>query len=245
VPSSLKVFLVAFAVMDDLIAIVVIAVFYTAELSIAYLLSAIVVWCVLAILNKYFRIMSLAVYIAGGAVMWVLMYRSGVHATIAGVLLALAIPYSAKDDDKLSPSYKLEDALHRPVAFAVLPIFALANTAIMLSGNFTDSLTTPNSLGIIVGLIAGKPVGILIVSFAAVALGLCTLPGDLNWKHVAGAGMLGGIGFTMSIFITNLAFGGQVDLIDGSKIAVLGASVLAGALGYVWLLVHSGKPTRR
>ena len=235
VPGSLKVFLVAFAVMDDLFAIIVIAVFYTAKLSILYLVGALAVWFLLVALNRFFKVASLIPYLIGGALMWYLMLKSGVHATIAGVLLAFALPFSAKRDDSRSPSHRLENALQRPVAFLILPIFALANTAIVITPAWTQSLLTANSRGIMAGLIIGKPVGITLVCFAAAVVGLCKLPDDLNWKHIIGAGMLGGIGFTMSIFITNLAFTGDAQIIDASKIAVLLASITAGVVGFVWL----------
>ena len=209
VPASLKVFLTALAVMDDLGAIIVIAIFYTAKLSVIYLVGAIAVFGVLVMLNRLFRIMSLVPYLVGGAVMWLLMLKSGVHATIAGVLLAFAIPFSAKEDDETSPSHRLEHFLHKPVTFVILPIFALANTGIVLGPGWVHHLTTANSFGIMAGLIVGKPLGIVLFSFIAVAIGICRLPLDLNWRHIFGAGLLGGIGFTMSIFITNLAFAGK------------------------------------
>jgi len=242
VPASLKVFLTALAVMDDLGAILVIAIFYTAQLSIAYLVAATGVFALLVVLNKFFRVMSLAPYLLGGALMWFLMLKSGVHATIAGVLLAFAIPFSAKEDDEESPSHKLEHFLHKPVAFVILPIFALANTGIVIGADWAQSLTGANSLGIIGGLIAGKPLGILLLSFIAVAVGICKLPLDLNWRHVFGAGLLGGIGFTMSIFITNLAFARNPETINGSKMATLLASLTAGTIGFLWLKLF-GRPT--
>lgn len=235
VPASLKVFLTALAVMDDLGAIIVIAIFYTAKLSVIYLVGAITVFGVLVTLNRFFRIKSLVPYLLGGALMWVLMLKSGVHATIAGVLLAFAIPFSAKQDDERSPSHRLEHFLHKPVTFVILPIFALANTGIVLSAGWTQHLTTANSSGIMAGLIVGKPLGILLLSFIAVAVGICRLPLDLNWRHIFGAGMLGGIGFTMSIFITNLAFVGNAEMISASKIAILLASLTAGTIGFLWL----------
>ena len=234
VPASLKVFLTALAVMDDLGAIVVIAVFYTAELSPAYLVGALAVFGLLFALNRL-RVMSLLPYLLGGALMWFLMLKSGVHATIAGVLLAFAIPFTGKEDDEQSPSHRLEHFLHRPVAFVILPLFALANTGIVLGADSLRSLTAANSLGIISGLLIGKPVGITLLSFIAVSLGVCRLPLDLNWKHVFGAGLLGGIGFTMSIFITNLAFGGETGVINASKMAILLASLTAGTIGFLWL----------
>ena len=234
VPASLKVFLTALAVMDDLGAIVIIAVFYTAELSFAYLVGALAVFGLLIALNRL-RVMSLLPYLAGGALMWLLMLKSGVHATIAGVLLAFAIPFTGKEDDEESPSHRLEHFLHRPVAFLILPVFALANTAIVVGSGALQGLTASNSLGIILGLLIGKPVGITLLSFAAVAAGVCRLPFDLSWRHVFGAGLLGGIGFTMSIFITNLAFAGGAEVINASKMAILLASLAAGTAGFLWL----------
>jgi NhaA family Na+:H+ antiporter len=235
VPASLKVFVVAFAVIDDLCAIVVIAVFYSTGLSFAYIGAALAVWLALVAVNRLLRWMSLLPYLLGGALMWYFLLKSGVHATLAGVMLAFAIPYSAKDGDQASPSHRLEEFLHTPVAFIILPIFALANTAIPIAGNWVQELGSSNSLGIMLGLLLGKPLGVTLVSLLALALGLCRLPADLNWRHIAGAGMLGGIGFTMSIFISNLAFAGAAPLIDASKIAVLLASTLAGLLGFFWL----------
>ncbi|HYC43346.1 MAG TPA: Na+/H+ antiporter NhaA [Noviherbaspirillum sp.] len=241
VPASLKIFLTALAVMDDLGAIIVIALFYTAELSFAYLLGAIAVLVLLVCMNRFLRIMALAPYLAGGAIMWVLMLKSGVHATIAGVLLAFAIPFSAKQDDEASPSHRLEHILHKPVAFIILPVFALANTGIIIGSDWSQELASANSLGILMGLVIGKPLGITLLSFLAVAIGICRLPIDLRWRHVFGAGLLGGIGFTMSIFITNLAFTGQADVINASKMAILFASLTAGILGFAWLKIF-GKP---
>ncbi len=235
VPASLKIFLTALAVMDDLGAIIIIAVFYTAELSAAYLFAALAVWGTLVALNRFFLVKSLAPYLVGGALVWFLMLKSGVHATIAGVLLAFAIPFSAKEDDEESPSHRLEHVLHKPVAFIILPIFALCNTGIVVGADWSSSLATSNSLGIMGGLILGKPVGITLVSFIAVSSGICRLPLDLNWRHVFGAGLLGGIGFTMSIFITNLAFAGESGVINASKMAILLASMTAGTIGFLWL----------
>lgn len=239
IPAALKVFVVAFAVIDDLCAIVVIALFYTAQVSIAYLAAALAVWALLIVLNRNFRIMALSPYLLGGALMWLFMLKSGVHATIAGVMLAFAIPYSAKDEDQDSPSHKLENILHKPVAFLILPIFALANTAVLISEQWMQGLASSNSLGIIAGLVLGKPVGVTLFCFLAVAIGVSNLPNPLNWKHIFGAGILGGIGFTMSIFITNLAYTGNTPMIDASKMAILLASLLAGGLGILWLRLVS------
>jgi NhaA family Na+:H+ antiporter len=235
IPATLKIFLTALAVMDDLGAIIVIAVFYTAQLSMTYLLAALAVFGVLIVLNRRFRVMSLFPYLLGGCLMWFLMFRSGIHATIAGVLLAFAIPFSAKAEDADSPSHRLEHFLHKPVALIILPIFALANTGIVINPGWEQDLVTLNSVGIIAGLVFGKPLGITLMSFLAVAIGVCRLPTDLKWGHIFGAGLLGGIGFTMSIFITNLAFAGHPDLVNASKMAILLASLAAGTLGFIWL----------
>jgi NhaA family Na+:H+ antiporter len=233
-PASLKVFLTALAVIDDLVAVLVIAVFYTAELSWAYLFGALAVWGVLGSLNRM-RVLSLLPYLGGGALMWFLMHRSGVHATIAGVLLAFAIPFTGRIEDDRSPSHILEHLLHRPVAYAILPIFALANTALVIGADARTELLSPNSLGIASGLLLGKPLGITLTCFLAVSFGLCRLPADLSWKHITGAGILGGIGFTMSIFITNLAFEASPHRIESSKLAILLASLCAGFAGFLWL----------
>jgi len=238
-PASLKIFLTALAVMDDLGAIVVIAVFYATQFSPEYLIGALIVFATLVVLNRSFRVMSLWPYLLGGTLMWFLMLKSGVHATVAGVLLAFAIPFSAKAEDQHSPSHRLEHWLHKPVAFVILPIFALANTGVVINPGWQQDLLGANSLGIIAGLVMGKPVGIALFSFLAVAIGVCSLPGELKWRHILGAGMLGGIGFTMSIFVTNLAFSESPDLINGSKMAILIASLSAGLLGFLWLRIFS------
>ncbi|MDI1297546.1 Na+/H+ antiporter NhaA [Methylotenera sp.] len=234
IPASLKVFVVAFAVIDDLGAIVLIAIFYTAQFSLNYLLAALLVWAVLILLNRRFRVMSLLPYMIGGIVMWFLMLKSGIHATVAGIMLAFAIPFSVKDDDQQSPSHKLEHFLHKPVAFIILPIFALANTGITIEAGWMNELMSTNSLGIGLGLIVGKPLGVGLFCFLAVMAGICRLPSDLKWLHIIGAGILGGIGFTMSIFITNLAFPASVETINAAKMAILLASLSAGLLGFIW-----------
>ena len=241
VPASLKVFVVAFAVIDDLCAIIVIALFYTAKVSTVHLAGAVVVWVILFGLGRVLGVRSLIPYIIGGVLMWFLMLQSGIHATIAGVLLAFAIPSSRAEDDESSPSHVLEHVLHKPVAFLILPIFALCNTGIVIGANWAQELATANSTGILAGLVLGKPLGVTVLSIAAVAIGICRLPLDLNWRHVFGAGILGGIGFTMSIFITNLAFTGNVDVINSSKMAILIASFAAGTAGFIWLRLF-GKP---
>lgn len=243
VPPMLKVFMTATAVMDDLGAIVVIAVFYSTQFSLLYLLGALAVFAVLVLLNRVWRITTLTPYLVGGAVMWFLMVKSGVHATIAGVLLAFAIPFAPKAEQDTSPSHRLEHMLHKPVAFLILPLFALANTGVVFDPQWQQSLSSSNSLGIIAGLVLGKPLGIVLVSYVAVVAGICRLPTDVTWRHVIGVGLLGGIGFTMSIFITNLAFAGQPDVVNSAKMAILMASVCAGLLGMLWLtLSNRNKP---
>ena len=239
IPASLKVFLVALAVIDDLIAVIIIAVFYTADLNLLYLAAALSTFAFLLFCNLKLRIMSLPLYLIGGVLMWVFMLKSGVHATIAGVLLAFAIPYSAKSEDSHSPSHKLENFLHKPVAFIILPIFALANTGVILSADWASQFLQTNSLGIMTGLILGKPLGIYLSSYLAVSHRVCQLPEGLNWNHIFGVGLVAGIGFTMSIFITNLAFPAQTDLINASKIAIFSASLIAGTFGYLWLARYS------
>lgn len=234
VPASLKIFLTALAVMDDLGAIIVIAVFYTAKLSTVYLFGAIVVFGMLILLNKS-GIKRIFPYLLGGILMWFLMLQSGVHATVAGVLLGLAMPSSNEQDDETSPSNRLEHFLHNPVSFVILPIFALANTGIILGADSLQSLTNTNEAGILGGLVIGKPIGITLLSFIAVSTKICRLPLDLNWKHIFGAGLISGIGFTMSIFITNLGFVGETATINSSKTAILLASLIAGTAGFLWL----------
>lgn len=237
IPASLKVFVVAFAVIDDLIAITVIALFYTDHVAMFYLAMSMGIFLVLLCLNRFFRISLLPVYLIGGVFMWVFMLKSGVHATVAGVMLAFAIPFWSHDQQQPSPSHRLENFLHKPVAFVVLPLFALANTGIVFGANWALDLVTPNSLGVMLGLVVGKPLGVIILSMAVVLLGICKLPSEVTWSHMVGAGLLGGIGFTISIFITNLAFANQVELINASKIAVFTASLLAGLFGLLWLRV--------
>jgi NhaA family Na+:H+ antiporter len=231
VPASLKIFLTALAVMDDLGAIVVIAAFYTSTIAFANLFIALGIFGVLLILNRL-KVHNLIPYLAGGAVMWYFMLHSGVHATITGVLVAFAVPFG--NGDEKSPSYVLQHYLHKPVAFVILPLFAMANTCITIDTSWQSGLMQTSSLGIMLGLIIGKPLGIWLFSFIGVGLGLCVLPTDLKWKNILGAGLLGGIGFTMSIFITLLAFH-DTTVINNSKIAILIASVIAGCVGFLLL----------
>ena len=164
--------------------------------------------------------------------MWYFMLNSGVHATITGVMLAFAIPFG--DGGEKSPSYIVQHFLHKPVAFIILPLFALANTCIALGDSWQSGLGQSYSIGIIAGLVIGKPLGVWLFSFIAAGLGLCVLPSDLRWKNILGAGLLGGIGFTMSIFITLLAFD-DYEIVNSSKIAILIASLVAGIIGFLFL----------
>jgi NhaA family Na+:H+ antiporter len=235
IPAALKVFVVAFAVIDDLGAIVLIAAVYTQELSWPHLGLALATWALLIALNRPLRVMALWPYLLGGVALWYFVHEAGVHASIAGVMLAFAIPFTPRTAAERSPSARLEHVLHKPVGYLILPLFALANTAIMLDGSALSGLAAANSLGIMLGLLLGKPLGVFLFCVLAVKLGASVLPEGVSWRHVAGAGMLGGIGFTMSIFITNLAFAGDPAVIDASKLAVMGASLLAGTIGYAWL----------
>lgn len=231
VPAALKIFLAALAIIDDLGAIIVIAIFYTKGFSLAYFGAAMGIFVLLLIFNRL-KINNLIVYLVPGILMWYCMLNSGVHATISGILLAFAIPFG--DGSERSISYRLQHFLHKPVAFVILPIFALANTGIVFEPGWTKSFGTKNTLGIMSGLVLGKPIGILLFCYAAVKSRICRLPAEVDWKHIAGAGMLAGIGFTMSIFITLLAFNDDATIVN-SKIAVLSASVIAGVAGFVFL----------
>jgi Na+:H+ antiporter, NhaA family len=231
VPTSLKVFLTALAVIDDLGAILIIAIFYTKTLLWTNLFISLGIFALLLVFNRL-KIRNLIPYLIGGVAMWYFMLNSGVHATITGVLLAFAIPFGNKGER--STSYILQHFLHKPVAFIILPIFALANTAIILSGDIGQTLTQNYSLGIAVGLIVGKPLGIFLFTFLAVTFGLCKLPGDLNWKSILGVGFLGGIGFTMSIFVTLLAFDNET-IINNAKFVILISSLIAGLVGFMSL----------
>ncbi|HEY0906453.1 MAG TPA: Na+/H+ antiporter NhaA [Methylophilus sp.] len=235
VPPALKVFLVAFAVIDDLGAAMMIAVFYTAALSLPHLLAALVVLACLWACNRL-RVMSLAVYLLGGACMWWLTLQSGVHATLAGIALAFTIPFDQHRKDVLPPAHRLQHALHYPVAFGILPLFAFANTGVRIdTGSLLTVLGHANSLGIMLGLLIGKPVGITLAVWLAIRLRWCHLPAHTRWLPVIGTGLLGGIGFTMSIFITNLAFDGLPEAINVSKMAILTGSLLSGIAGWCWL----------
>jgi NhaA family Na+:H+ antiporter len=233
VPPALKVFLTALAVIDDLGAIMIIAIFYTKTLLWTNLFTALGIFGVLLVLNRL-KVRNLIPYLVGGVVMWYFMLNSGVHATITGVLLAFAIPFG--NGDEKSTSYILQHFLHKPVAFFILPVFAMANTALVLGGDLGQIFSQNYSLGIALGLVVGKPFGIFLLTFAAVSLGICKLPDGLNWRSVVGVGFLGGIGFTMSIFIALLAFSDE-NIINNAKIIILFSSLLAGLVGFLLLKV--------
>ncbi|HMR84300.1 MAG TPA: Na+/H+ antiporter NhaA [Niabella sp.] len=237
VPASLKVFLTALAVIDDLGAILVIALFYSKGIIWTNLIISLGIWVVLLGLNRL-KIKNLIPYIAGGIAMWWYMLHSGVHATITGVLLAFAIPFGS--GDKRSTSYILQHFLHKPVAFLILPIFALANTAVDISADMSSLIKESYTLGIALGLVIGKPLGIFLLAFIAVKTKICRLPGDINWKLIAGTGFLGGIGFTMSIFIALLAFD-HPETINNTRLAILLSSLIAGTLGFFLLKLFLGK----
>jgi NhaA family Na+:H+ antiporter len=231
VPLALKVFLAAFAIIDDLGAILVIAVFYTKDFSFGYFGLAMAIWGFLLVLNRL-KVHRIFIYIIPGIVLWYCMLQSGVHATITGILLAFALPFGNGDEN--SCSYRVQHFLHKPVAFIILPVFALANTGVVFIRGWNDQLISRNSLGIMFGLLIGKPIGILLFAYIAVKLKISQLGEDVGWKHILGASILGGIGFTMSIFITLLAFDNG-EIVSGSKTAVLLSSLVAGLLGFIYL----------
>ena len=231
VPLSLKVFLTALAVIDDLGAILIIAIFYTKSLIWTNLIISLSIFALLCVFNRM-KVRNLIPYLVGGVFMWYFMLNSGVHATITGVLLAFAIPFG--NGDEKSTSYILQHALHYPVAFIILPLFALANTAIVVNSDWHYALTHHYTIGIALGLIVGKPVGIFLFTYLSTKLKICSLPEDLNWKSIIGVSFMGGIGFTMSIFITLLAFS-DAEHIDNSKIMILVSSLLAGLIGFLYL----------
>ena len=234
VPSAVKVFLAALAIVDDLGAIVVIAIFYTDEIHWNYLLYSGIIVAILAVLN-FLKVKKHIFYLIPGCALWYFMHHSGIHATIAGVILAFCIPASKADNEEASPLEKLEHFLHIPVSYAIMPIFALANTNITFKEGMVDGLFSNFGYGIVFGLILGKLIGINLFSFIAIKLKISSLPDKSRWVHMIGAGLLAGIGFTMSIFIALLSYKDNQDLQDSAKFAILTASVLAGFLGYLLL----------
>ncbi len=235
VPTGLKIFLAALAIVDDLIAILVIAIFYSTNLHFVYLGYAGGIFALLIVFNRL-GIKNLAFYIIPGIVMWYFIHHSGIHATIAGVLTAITLP--TNDTEVESPLEKLEHFLTMPVNFIIMPIFAIANTNITFESGMVEGLAGNLGVGIILGLFLGKPIGIFIMSWLSVKMNWAALPDHTNWTHVIGLGLLAGIGFTMSIFIALLSFD-QVALQNEAKFAILIASILSGICGYLTLHVYN------
>ena len=239
VPISLKVFLTALAIIDDLGAILIIAFFYSGDLSIPYLSLILISYISLLILNK-FSIKAFLPYLLIGLCMWFFTYKSGIHATIAGVLLASTIPHRLKDRD-FSLLIKIEHAISPYVAFMIMPIFAFANAGVSLEGLSLSSLLSPVPLGILLGLFFGKQIGVLLFSYIAVKFKFADMPNNSNWLSIYGVSILTGIGFTMSLFVGNLAFIENTQYIDGVKIGVLSGSLLSTVFGYLLLLMSAKK----
>lgn len=242
VPKSLKIFLAALAIVDDLGAILVIALFYSNEIHYEYLLLAGLVMAGLAVLNSL-GVKKIIYYLIPGVFLWYFIHHSGIHATIAGVLLAFAIP--TNETDELSPLEKLEHGLNVPVNFFIMPIFALANTNITFTKEMIADFFSPLTFGIILGLFFGKTIGVSFFSWLAVKLKIAKLPHKAGWKHIIGVGILAGIGFTMSIFISLLSFDDALH-VEEAKFAILVASILAGVIGFVYLksLPSEERPSR-
>lgn len=237
VPSGIKVFLAALAIVDDLMAILVIAIFYSSNIQFNYLLYAAGVFVLLILFNRL-GIKNLFFYILPGIVMWYFIHHSGIHATIAGVLTALTLPTNDTDAD--SPLEKLEHLLTRPVNLIIMPIFAIANTNITFESGMLEGLGSNLGIGIVLGLFLGKPVGIFVMSWLSVKLRVAELPAETGWMHVLGLGLLGGIGFTMSIFIALLSFQDAAYQTE-AKFAILIASILAGISGFLFLNNYNKK----
>ena len=231
VPTSLKVFLAALAIVDDLGAILVIALFYTNEVHTEYLLMAAGIIVLLLAFN-FFNIRPLFFYLIPGVALWYFIHHSGIHATIAGVLLALTIPTNTTNRE--SPLEKLEHLLNGPVNYFIMPVFALANTNITFQKEMLTGLISPLGTGILIGLFVGKTVGVTLFSWLAVKLKFGSLPSGSGWKHIIGLGMLAGIGFTMSIFISLLSFSDDMHVTE-AKFAILCASVMSGLIGFIYL----------
>ncbi len=237
VPLSLKIFLAALAIVDDLGAIVVIALFYTEEIHGMYLLGSALMVLVLVMLN-FFKFKKHIFYMIPGLLLWYFMHHSGIHATIAGVLLAFTIPTNVSET-QISPLEKLEQKLHLPVNFIVMPLFALANTNITFKAGMVEGLFSSLGYGIILGLVFGKVVGINLFSWIFIKLKISSLPDKSNWSQMTGTGLLAGIGFTMSIFIALLSFKGHPEIQDEAKFAILVASVIAGTAGFLFLKISA------
>ena len=239
VPISLKVFLTALAIIDDLGAILIIAFFYSGDLSIPYLSLILLSYIFLLVLNK-FSVKIFVPYLIIGLFMWFFTYKSGIHATIAGVLLASTIPHRSKDKD-FSLLLKIEHAISPYVAFMIMPLFAFANAGVSLEGLSLASLMAPVPLGILSGLFFGKQIGVLLFSYISIKLKLAEPPNNSTWLSIYGVSILTGIGFTMSLFVGNLAFANDLQYMDGVKIGVLSGSLLSTVFGYLLLLISSKK----
>ena len=239
VPISLKVFLTALAIIDDLGAIVIIAFFYSGDLDIYYLALLLITFFVLLILNRA-NIKKIFPYLILGLVLWFFTHESGIHATISGVLLAIAIPHRKKEKD-FSLLLKIEHSISPYVAFGIMPLFALANAGVSLNGINLNSLLSPVPLGILLGLFLGKQIGVFLFSIISIKLKIAKMPNNSNWLSLYGVGILTGIGFTMSLFIGNLAFVENTQYISGVKIGVLAGSLLSTLFGYFLLLYATKK----
>ena len=239
VPISLKVFLTALAIIDDLGAIIIIAFFYTGDLKIHYLGLIIVAFILLLILNK-FNVKNFILYLLIGIVMWDFTHQSGIHATIAGVLLATTIPHRKKPKE-FSLLIKIEHAISPYVAFGIMPLFAFANAGVSLEGLSLSSFMSKVPLGILLGLFLGKQFGVFIFSYLSIKFKLAQMPSKANWINFYGVGVLTGIGFTMSLFVGNLAFIDNMSYMDGVKIGVLGGSLLSTLFGYFLILLSPKK----
>lgn len=238
IPQALKVFMLALAVVDDLGAIIVIALFYSSDLQVGYLLMALGVLGLLLVSNKMWKIDATWLYILGGITLWLLVMQSGIHASLAGIMLAMAVPF--RHGFHTAPAHRWEHKLHRPVYLLILPLFVLSNTAIVFSRSAFDLLLAPHSIGIVAGLLIGKPLGIYIATRMVIRLRWAELPSGLYWHHIAGGGFLGGIGFTMAIFVTLLSFNNQA-IIDSAKLAIIVASFLSATIGILILTTKSPK----
>ena len=239
VPLSLKVFLTALAIIDDLGAIVIIAVFYSGDLNIKYLSLMLVAFIILLIVNK-FNIKKFLPYLIIGIFLWDFTHNSGIHATIAGVLLAMTIPHRKKERD-FSLLIKIEHAISPYVAFLIMPLFAFANAGVSLEGLSFSSLLDKVPLGIVLGLFVGKQLGVFIFSYISIKLKVAQMPSNTSWYNFYGVGVLTGIGFTMSLFVGNLAFAESMQYMDGVKIGVLTGSLLSTLFGYFLILLTPNK----
>ncbi len=242
VPLSLKVFLTALAIIDDLGAIVIIALFYSGNLSIKYLILMLAAFIILLLINK-FNIKKFLPYLIVGLFLWDFTHNSGVHATIAGVLLAMTIPHRKKEKD-FSLLIKIEHAISPYVAFGIMPLFAFANAGVSLEGLTFGSLLNKVPLGILLGLFVGKQFGVFIFSYVAIKTKIAQMPNDTSWYNFYGVGVLTGIGFTMSLFVGNLAFAENMQYMDGVKIGVLSGSLLSTLFGYFLILLTPNRPKK-